>query len=123
MLPMSADELALTRLPPEATLRGEAQIKRDVRTNNGVGGRVTTMTVVATVPAQLSQLSGSERKQNERIERPATGVISLPYGTDVTANDLLVFGGVTYEVAFVPENQDVLSILRVQVRKRSKVGG
>jgi len=123
MLPMSTDELDLTRLPPEATLRGRARITRDVRVNNGVGGRVTTVTTVATVDAQLSQLSGSERKQNERVERPATGVISLPYGTDITANDLIIFMNTTYEVAFVPEQQDVLSILRVQVRKRTKAGG
>jgi SPP1 family predicted phage head-tail adaptor len=69
---------------------------------DGQGGETVPWVSVATVACRVRPTTGQERRLGERVVALGEWVFTLPYGTDVTARDRLVYRDTVYEVAWTP---------------------
>lgn len=100
-----------------------------IRRFNGYGavdGEYTeSFSDVNNVPCRLINRQGSVQQQPDSQERALQLLIStntikmqLPYTTEVTEKDKIVFNTVTYDVTYVPAKHSLMGAFVIQLEKR-----
>lgn len=97
---LSDAELAEMRSVQALAQAGTAVITRRTLTSDGMGGFTETWAAAGTVTCRVwpAQESGAERLIADRITEADAWVLTLPYGTDVLADDRISADGRTFEV-------------------------
>jgi head-tail adaptor len=99
-------------------LNSTAEVWRDQRTEDGMGGWETGWSAVATVRARFSQPSAAERVIAAASGADLDSVVYLNAGADVQRGDELRRGPAVYEVLAVFEPSEPNTYLRANVRQR-----
>jgi head-tail adaptor len=84
-------------------LNASADVYRDVRTPDGMGGFTTVWTNIATVPARFAQSTAIERVLGGQSGESQTHTVYLIPGTDVQRGDRLHRGSDEFLVLSVSE--------------------
>lgn len=97
---LSASDLAAMQATQALALPSTCTISRRSLASDGMGGYTETWaTLTASVACRLSAHSApTEAIMAERYGGRQTWMLTLPAGTDVTHEDRVVIGSVTYEV-------------------------
>lgn len=97
---LSAAELAEMRSVQALAQAGTAVISRKTLTADGMGGFTETWAASGTVTCRVwpARESGAESLIADRITESDAWVITVPYATDVAAEDRVVADGRTFEV-------------------------
>lgn len=76
--------------------------RREVRTDDGMGGSVSTWEDIATnVWAKVRPLRGSERENHDRLESPANYLIVVYARDDIDESCVAVWNGIQFNIRFV----------------------
>ena len=99
---LSTGDLQGMRATLEQSLPGTAVIQTLSLTPDGMGGGTSTWTAAGTVDCRLTRLSsvrGDEAEHGDRIAPEADWMLTLPAETQITTEDRVVVGGVTFTVS------------------------
>lgn len=86
------------------TLNEYIAVYRKSDTQDAYGTISATRTLVAEMYAKVRPLSGSERNRTDQREDYADYRFFVHHRTDLAADDILVWGGVDYNITFIAEN-------------------
>jgi len=112
-------ELTALRADIEADmLPGTVVIQRATRgTNtNGYAGSVT-YSAVGTVAARVDPMPNNARREGAG-DKEATVFyrqLTIPYGTDITAGDRVVYAGRSYEIRAIADDHSLRAVRRVEI--------
>ena len=79
-------------------MRHRVQIVNKIRTDDGYGGFTETTTTIATVWADVRQLSSGEVFRRQHLDDSATHSIRIRYRTDVTTEQQIIYAGRTFAI-------------------------
>lgn len=98
---LSANDLVAMRAAQTAALPSTCTTMRKSTVADGIGGQTETWaTLASNVACRLMPISNSaEQVVESRFAGMELWQLTLPYSTDITHNDRVVIGTVTYEVA------------------------
>lgn len=85
-------ELTAMRSTQELALPDSGIIQRVARTPDGAGGQTEEWSDLATVACRLAASVGDELEVAGALQIDSPLTLTLPQGTDVTADDRFVFG-------------------------------
>ncbi|MBI4496310.1 MAG: head-tail adaptor protein [Chloroflexi bacterium] len=98
---LSSSDLSALRTSLEESLPDTAVVQRVTRTADDMGGFTESWAAAGTAACRVAPLGSrtpEERVFAERIAPDVPWVITLPQGTDVTAEDRVTVGARTFEV-------------------------
>ena len=100
---LSTDDLTAMRATLDASLPDTCTVYRLTRTSDGAGGYTEAWNATGSaVACRISPVSsGYEREVAGKLAAVAAWVVTLPQGTDVTAQDKVVAGSRTFQVLAV----------------------
>jgi SPP1 family predicted phage head-tail adaptor len=99
-------------------LNASAEVWRDTRTSDGMGGWVSGWAKVGTVRARFSQPSAAERVQAAQNGADRSHVVYLPPASDVRRDDQLRQGSRVFEVLATFEPSEPGTYLRADCNLR-----
>jgi len=113
---LSSAELAAMRLVEQAAMSGTAVIRRPTNTPDGTGSYIESLAAIGTVPCDVWAVSQrlSEGVGGGQILSRGDWYITVPYGTDVKATDVIDVGNKSFEVTFVPNGSTWQAAVRVE---------
>lgn len=91
-------ELAAMRETAAIALPETVTLKRPTRTVDAAGGIVETLNTVTTTAGRVAREQPREVTQANKTTILAEWIVTLPYGTDVGAGDVLEVNGQTLHV-------------------------
>lgn len=74
--------------------------RRESKTDDGIGGSVTTWTDIATVWAKVRPMSGSEREHSDRLNATANYLIVIRARDDIDESCIAVWKGTQFNIRF-----------------------
>lgn len=106
------------RAASDAALPGTAVLHRNTLSSDGMGGQSSSWAAYGTVACRVAPggAGGGERIAGGEFQGVAPFVITVPYNTDLTHNDRVVYGGSTYEVLYVDAPRSWAINLRAAAR-------
>jgi len=112
---LTTAELAAMRDVEESVMSSTAIIRRVTRTPDGVGGYNEAWAAVGTVACDLwaANRAMNENVAGGQIISRGDWYITIPFDSDVKAQDRIHVDGRTFEVVWVPNNQSWSTALRV----------
>lgn len=113
---LTAAELAVMRTVEQSAMSSTAVIKRVTNTPDGTGSFTESFAAVGTVVCDVwpASLSVGERVSGGQIVSRGEWYITIPYGTDVKAFDIIDVGSKSFEVTFVPNGSSWQTAMRVE---------
>lgn len=113
---LSAAELAAMRTVEQSAMSGTAVIRRATNTPDGTGSFTESLAAIGTVSCDVWAVSQrlNEAVGGDQILSRGDWYITIPYGTDVKATDIIDVGSKSYEVVFVPNGASWQTALRVE---------
>lgn len=113
---LNADQLTRMRDAEERSMPGSAVIYRKTETATGMGGMREAWNAIGTVPCDAWPMSlrGQEIVTGGQVTSRMGWLVSIPYGSDVVAKDLIEIDGRSFEVAGVPNDATWQTNLRLE---------
>ena len=113
---LSAAELAAMRTVEQSAMSSTAVIRRPTNTPDSTGSFTETLAAIGTVTCDVWAVSQTlnEAIGGAQILSRGEWYITVPYGTDVKATDVINVGSKSYEVTFVPNGASWQTALRVE---------
>lgn len=113
---LTAAELAAMRTVEQSAMSGTAVIRRATNTPDGTGSFTESLAAIGTVSCDVWAVSQrlNEAVGGAQILSRGDWYITVPYGTDVKATDIIDVGSKSYEVVFVPNGSTWQTALRVE---------
>ena len=74
--------------------------RRESKTDDGMGGSVTTWADIATVWAKVRPMTGNEREHSDGLNATASCLIIIRARNDVDETCVVVHSGTTYNIRF-----------------------
>lgn len=113
---LTAAELAAMRTVEQSAMSGTAVIKRVTNTPDGTGSFTEAFAAVGTVVCDVwpADRSMGEPVSGGQIVSRGEWYITIPFGTDVKASDIINVGAKSYEVTFVPNGATWQTAMRVE---------
>lgn len=104
------------RLVEQSAMSGTAVIRRPTNTPDGTGSFIESLMAIGTVPCDVWAVSQrlSEAVGGGQVLSRGDWYITVPFGTDVKATDIIDVGSKSFEVTFVPNGATWQSALRVE---------
>jgi len=119
-MPLSPNELQRMRDAHTATLTSTCSVWRKVQATNSTGGpNDTWQEQIASVPCRLMP-EQSRRRLEVAAEREVLVTyfrLTVPYNTDIRADDRVIFGGETYQIAALWDSHDLRTARRAILSK------
>ena len=108
-------EIAAMRTVEEAAMSGTAVIRRPTNTPDGTGSFTESFAAIGTVVCDVWAVSQRvEVIGGAQIISRGDWYITIPYGSDVKATDIIDVGSKSYEVTFVPNGASWQTAIRVE---------
>lgn len=104
---LTAADLLEYRSTLELSLQDEAEVYEVAPVEDGSGGWTDDTTLIATVPARLSPMSGREAPLAGRLSLENMLVLTIPARTPLTAKDQVVVYHLDPETGVVTETRPV----------------
>lgn len=104
---LSADELTAIQAAASASFDQPCVVKRATDTQDTTGYTTHPWTTVTTTTARMAVPTGSYMQMiADKLSDLKTWLVSLPVGTSVQQNDLLIVGGqtLTVQTVFAPQS-------------------
>lgn len=111
---LTAAELAAMRTVEQSAMSSSAVIRRATNTPDGTGSFTEVLAPIGTVNCDVWAVSQRETVGGEQILSRGEWYITIPFGTDVKASDIIDVGSKSYEVTFVPSGASWQTALRVE---------
>jgi head-tail adaptor len=115
---LGTSQLEWMRDVQERAMPGTVVIERFTSARDAMGGFTDTPVAVGTVTGRIypqNTRSFDEPIMGERVTSEGRWFATFPVGTDVTAEDRLVFAGRTYEVVRVNNDESWQTAVRCEV--------
>lgn len=121
---LSDADLTYMQATQEQALPGTVVIERYTRTSDGMGGQWETWAAVGTVLGRIYPRATRgfqiEVSSGAQLTSQEEWLATLPYGTDVTAKDRLLYSGRTWEVARVNNDEMWQTAVRCEVKSSNE---
>ena len=112
---LTVAELAAMRTVEQSAMSGTAVIKRATNTPDGTGSFTESFAAIGTVVCDVWAVSQRvEVIGGAQILSRGDWYITVPYGTDVKATDIIDVGSKSFEVTFVPSGATWQTAMRVE---------
>ena len=112
---LTAAELAVMRTVEQSAMSSTAVIKRVTNTPDGTGSFTESFAAIGTVVCDVWAVSQRvEVIGGAQILSRGDWYITVPYGTDVKATDIIDVGSKSFEVTFVPSGATWQTAMRVE---------
>lgn len=115
---LSAAELSAMREIEELVMPSTGVIERYALTPDGMGGYAETWSAVGTVSCDLWPVNQREERERTRagaqVISKADWFITVPFDTDITAEDRMVIDSRSFEIVFVPNDRSWSTALRCE---------
>lgn len=103
--------------PRVGDLRERVQILAASDTRDQIGGLVRVWSSVATVWAQVEEMSAGEQYRREQISTSAQFAVTIRFRADVTVNQRVAWRGRTFEITGRPNPDERRRFLRLPCKE------
>lgn len=100
----------------QSAMTGTAIIKRSTNTPDGTGSFFEALAAIGTVACDVWPAGQKfpERVTGGQVVSRGEWYITVPFGTDVKATDIIDVGSKSFEVVFVPNGSTLQTAIRVE---------
>lgn len=117
---LTASELSTMRTIEESVMTSTAIIRRNTPLRDVMGGFTDSWSAIGTVNCDLWPVGNRGDRENTtsggQLISHADWFITVPYNTDVIAQDRIDIDGKTFEIVFVPNNISWNTALRIEAK-------
>jgi head-tail adaptor len=120
---LTSDDLIYMQSTQQQAMPGAVVIERYTLTNDGMGGQIETWTAIGTVIGRIyprMQRNTNEAAGGAQILSLTAWWGTLPTGTDVVAQDRLLYGDSTFEVLSVNNDEMYQTAVRTDLEKTNE---